>query len=75
MYFQVDSVDKVDTGKSVRKQTLANYCNTIYYLFFNQKQNYICIVFCQSLAMNFRFFQNLSTFVNVCQRMIFHGCV
>lgn len=33
MYFQVDSVDKVDTGKSVRKQTLANYCNTIYYLF------------------------------------------
>ena len=73
MYFQVDSVDKVDTGKSVRKQTLANYCNTIYYLFFNQKTK--LYMFCQPLAMNFRFFQNLSTFVNVCQRMIFHGCV
>lgn len=47
-----------------------------YIIFFLiKKQNYICIVFCQPLAMNFRFFQNLSTFVNVCQRMIFHGCV
>lgn len=32
MYFKVDSVDKVDTDKSVRKQMLARYCNTIYYL-------------------------------------------
>lgn len=37
-----------------------------------KKNNYICIVFCQHLAMDFRIFPNLSTLVNVCQRIPFH---
>ena len=31
-------------------------------------------MFCQHLAMDFRIFPNLSTLVNVCQRILFHGC-
>lgn len=32
IFFRVDSVDKVDTGKTVRKKMFASCCNTIYYL-------------------------------------------
>ena len=69
MYFQVDSVDKVDTGNSVRKQTLANYCNTIYYLFFNQKTKLYMYRVLSTFGYEFQVFPES---VNACQRLSTH---
>ena len=69
MYFKVDSVDKVDRGKSVRKQTLANYCNTIYYLFFNQKTKLYMYRVLSTFGYEFQVFPES---VNACQRLSTH---
>lgn len=74
MYFRVDSVDKVDRGIEAQKRFSTSAYNTIIYLFLLMKRyNYRYAVICQHLTMVFQIFQNLSTLVNVCQRMIFHG--
>ena len=76
IYFRVDSVDKVDRGLSAQEPLPASGYNTIIYLFLLMKRyNYRYAVICQHLAMDFLIFPNLSTLVNVCQRIIFHGCV
>lgn len=73
MYFRVDSVDKVDNGLSAQKPLSASAYNTIIYLFLLIKRyNYRYAVICQHLAMVFLIFPNLSTLVNVCQRILFH---
>lgn len=75
IYFRVDSVDKVDRGMEVQKRLSASAYNTIIYLFpLIKRYNYRYAVICQHLAMDFLIFPNLSTLVNVCQRMAFHGC-
>ena len=73
MYFRVDSVDKVDDGLSAQKPLFASAYNTIIYLFLLIKRyNYRYAVICQHVAMVFLIFPNLSTLVNVCQRILFH---
>lgn len=73
IYFRVDSVDKVDSGLSAQELSSASAYNTIIYLFLLMKRyNYRYAVICQHLAMDFLIFPNLSTLVNVCQRILFH---
>lgn len=75
IYFRVDSVDKVDRGLSAHKLSSVSAYNTIIYLFpLIKRYNYRFALICQHLAMDFLNFPNLSTLVNVCQRMVFHGC-
>ena len=75
IYFRVDSVDKVDRGLSVHKLSSASAYNTIIYLFsLIKRYNYRYALICQHLAMDFLISPNLSTLVNVCQRILFHGC-
>ena len=75
IYFRVDSVDKGDRVMEAQKRLHASAYNTIIYLFSSIKRyNYRYAVICQHLAMDFLISPNLSTLVNVCQRMVFHGC-
>ena len=57
----------------MQKRLSASAYNTIIYLsFLIKRYNYIYVLICQHLAMDFLIFPNLSTLVNVCQRTLFH---
>lgn len=72
----ISALTRLTVGLEAQKYSPASAYNTIIYLFLLiRRYNYRYTVICQHLAMDFLIFPNLSMLVNVCQRMIFHGCV